>query len=941
MASAAKSPPVLLISGDVTVDWNLARSRRSESGGACEWTADDSTRAYRQSGGASLLADLVKAVARECKSSGADWEVRSMAAPAQAVRPGDARYHHSYAMWSLFKYGEHPPFDKEQRVWRVEEFLGLDARTSNDQEKESSQKIVGDTSEASIVILDDADLGFRKRPELWPNAVKNKKQCPWILLKMARPVASGELWRHLHETCADRLIVVMTVNDLRLTEVQISRELSWERTAQDLAWELVYNPRVNALSHCAHVVVSFDTAGAILLSGTKATKTDGRVATKCTLFFDPKVIEGVWQQNHRGGMIGYTSCLTAGIAGQLMLSPDKPNIEQGIQSGLAAMRKLHLEGYGRRGSTVPQAQLAFPVEVIAKELVKESFSFAVAEVQDPVRFLTPPQADEKKAPEGGFWTILEDRYTGALAQVAEEIVLRGAEAVLKNVPLGQFGKLLTVDRQEIESFRSIRALVGEYCRQSRPKRPLSIAVFGAPGAGKSFGVTEVAKSLLPDQIESREFNLSQFRTPEEILDALHQVRDVGLSGKLPLVFWDEFDTSFLDQPLGWLRYFLAPMQDGKFQQGQITHPIGRAVFVFAGGTSETMEAFDKGAKDEAFKAVKGPDFVSRLKGYVNILGPNRQESRDDKTEADPYYIIRRAILLRSILYRDARQLFHKDEQGSEVLRVDPGVLRALLHTRRYQHGVRSMESIIAMSVLTGKSQFERSSLPAEAQLDLHVDAQNFLSLVQSMDLRGELLDKLAEAAHEVFCAGLRAKGYRLGPKTDDKRKVSSALVPYQKLPDDEKEQNRGNVRDIANKLALIGYVMRPARSNEPPFNFPGPDLESVAEMEHERWMRQKLEAGWRYAPKTDKKKKLHEALLPWRKLSQPQRARLYSPFELAVGGGVLSESQRRKDRMLVRGIPKILSRAGYTVVKVQGESAKEVLQAVEGRSDGHNRSHGA
>ncbi len=922
MANSPKSPPVALVSGDVTIDWNLARSRSSQSGGACAWTADDSTRAYWQRGGAAMLADLIKAVAKELnKSKGVDWEVRSVAAPAKAVRPDDARYHHSYAMWSLFKCGELPPFDKEKRVWRVDEFLGLDARTVKDQKKDRGQKIVGDASQAGIVVLDDADLGFRRSPELWPGVFRNKKERPWIVLKMARPVASGELWKLLHENCANRLIVIMTVNDLRLTEVQISRELSWERTAQDLAWELVYNPRVNALSRCAHVVVSFDTAGAVLLSGAKANKKRDGVATKCTLFFDPKVIEGVWQQNHRGGMIGYTTCLTGGITGQLMLSPDKPNIEQGIQNGLSAMRKLHLEGYGRRDSTVHQAELAFPVELIAREIVKESSSFAVAEVQDPVRFLTQPQPDDKEAPERGFWTILEDRYAGGLDQVAEEIVLRGAEAVLQDVPLGQFGKLLTVDRQEIESFRSIRALVGEYCRQSRPKPPLSIAVFGAPGAGKSFGIIEVAKSILPDQIETREFNLSQFRTPEEILDALHQVRDLGLSGKFPLVFWDEFDTSFRDQPLGWLRYFLAPMQDGKFQQGQIMHPIGRAVFVFAGGASETMEAFDKGAKDEAFRAAKGPDFVSRLKGYVNILGPNRQESRDHKTEADPYFIIRRAILLRSILYRDARQLFHRDEQGIEVLRIDPGVLRALLHTRRYKHGVRSMESIIAMSVLTGQSQFERSSLPAEAQLDLHVDAQNFLSLVQSMDLRGELLEKLAESAHEVFCAGLTARGYRTGPKTDDKRKVSSALVPYHALPEDEKEQNRGNVRDIAKKLALIGYVMRPARSNEPPFNFPGPDLDSLAEMEHERWVRQKLEAGWRYAPKTSKNKKLHEALLSWRKLSLSERARFYSPYGAAVGSRVLPQSQKKKDRVLVRGIPKILSWAGYTVVKVQGEAS--------------------
>ena len=116
MAKAGNSPQVVLIAGDVTIDWNLARSRSLPSGGACAWTADDSTRAYCQSGGAALLADLVKAVAKEfSKSRGPDWEVRSMAAPAKAVRPGDARYHHSYAMWALFKYGERPPFDKEER----------------------------------------------------------------------------------------------------------------------------------------------------------------------------------------------------------------------------------------------------------------------------------------------------------------------------------------------------------------------------------------------------------------------------------------------------------------------------------------------------------------------------------------------------------------------------------------------------------------------------------------------------------------------------------------------------------------------------------------------------------------------------------------------------------------------------------------------------------
>lgn len=891
MANSESSLEVV-VTGDVTMDWHLACRRRLKDD-TLAWNPEDWTRACWQRGGAALLADLIEAVAEELHESGqGDFTICQTDAPQNPIHPGDKRFHHSYALWSLFNYRDKP-------VWRVEEFLGLD-RSPADGPSEATEwkRVVDDTPEAKLVVLDDANLGFRDHPGLWPQAVTGEGSQPWIILKMAQPVAQGQLWDHLREEFADRLIVVMTVNDLRLTEVQISQGLSWERSAQDIAWELVHNPLVNGLPRCAYVVVSFYTAGAVLLSRLRAEgqAAEEHGAPKCFLFFDPEVIEGMWEQRHRGGMIGYTTCLTAGIARQLMLSAEQPDIHQGIQSGLAAMRRLHLEGYGEPGAVVPEARLAFPIERIAAELAKDAVPFAVSEVQDPVRFLTQPAAEEEKPPEGGFWTILQDRYRENLDQVAEQIVLEGPELALRDVPLGRFGYLLTVDRREIESFRSIRALVSEYLSYERQKRPLSIAVFGAPGSGKSFGITQVAKSLAPGQVEVLEFNLSQFESPHELADALHQVRDVGLSGKIPLVFWDEFDTTLAGKPLGWPNYFLAPMQDGSFREGQITHPIGRSIFVFAGGTSHRMESFGQGLDPEEFRAAKVPDFISRLKGYVNILGPNRQ-----KATADPHYIIRRAIVLRSILQRNAPQLIRKRD-GKDVLDIDRGVLRAFLKTREYKHGIRSMEAIVAMSMLSGKSSFERSSLPAEAQLDLHVDGQEFLALVQQMDLEGELLEKLAEAAHEVFCEGLKERGYRWGQTTDEERKIHSSLKPYAELPEEEKEQNRGTVRDIANKLARIGYVMIPARSDEPPFQFPGPHLEQLAEVEHERWMQAKIEAGWQYAPETDKEKELHAALLPWDKLPEKQKA---------------------KDRDLVRGIPRILARAGYTVVRLGGETAQE------------------
>jgi hypothetical protein len=206
-----------------------------------------------------------------------------------------------------------------------------------------------------------------------------------------------------------------------------------------------------------------------------------------------------------------------------------------------------------------------------------------------------------------------------------------------------------------------------------------------------------------------------------------------------------------------------------------------------------------------------------------------------------------------------------------------------------------MESIVGMSTLAERSSYERSSLPSEEQLNLHVDARDFLALVRQIELEGELLEKLAAAAHEIYCEGLRQKGYRLGPKTDSKLKTNPLLVTYEELSEEDKEQNRRNVRDIANKLSHTRYLMRPARSHEHPFNFPESDLEILSELEHERYMEDKLAAGWQYAPKTDRAKKLNQTLVPW---------------------ADLPNDEKEKDRELVRGIPRILAKAGFAIEKI-------------------------
>ena len=870
----------IMISGDVTLDWHILNQNIDNVDGI-GWDPNLWTRVCGQPGGAVLLADLVEMTAEKLKPQVGQIKINKPSIHPR-FHPDDHHYHHSYAMWKKFS-------GPKGNIWRVDQFLGLDLKS--DVDKPGKDVIPTDyESESTIVILDDANLGFRDDPDSWPISIKENGDPSWIVVKIAKPIASGKLWDHLRANYSKKIIAVIPVNDLRFTEVHISKGLSWERTAQDVAWELIHNPCINSLSDCAYVIISFGPDGAILLDN--SSNKDAETLPDFRLIFDPNVIEGMWEKQHQGQMIGYATCLTLGIVRQLIISLSHPDINLGVQSGLNAMRNLHEFGYDFRVSDA--SHLTFPAGRMVDVLEEESQPFAVVQVENPVYDYG---SEDESAPEEiprGWWTILADQYRDNLQHVAEKVVLEGVESALGDIPYGRFGHLLTVDRQEIESFRSIHALVSEYLNKVHQKRPLSIAVFGAPGSGKSFGITQVAKSLAPGRMQVLEFNISQFRGTDEIIDALHRVRDVSLSGMIPLVFWDEFDSSYEGKPLGWLRYFLAPMQDGAFRQGQVVHPIGRAIFVFAGGTSHTMAGFGQNLSKEEARAAKVPDFISRLKGFVNILGPNPPENEDESQGSDPYHIIRRAILLRSLLERNAPQII--EQRGNKkFLKIDSGVLNGFLNISRFKHGIRSIESIIDMSQLSRKRTFERSSLPPEDQLGLAVDSKEFTSLVQQIKLEGDLLEQMAQAYHRFYQKQMADERAENGKGREDRQ--TSADLSWEELTDGEKEQNRSAVRHIPEKLAKVGFIMLPSRSDQPIFTFPenDKDLEELSKLEHDRWMQLKKREGWTYASETSKKEKKHQSLLPWDQLS---------------------DSDKEKDRALVRAIPKILAKVGYTMIKL-------------------------
>src|SRR5688572_16115697 len=138
------APRVALVDGDVTIDWNIAHTRRHAERGA-SWNPDDATRIYSQAGGAALLAQLIGAIARQLEDAdGPHWRVEFAAGPPSAPTPGDGTLHHSYSVWT--NHGG----TREAPVWRVEEFLGLDPKIRQD----APATREGQARNVELVVLD-------------------------------------------------------------------------------------------------------------------------------------------------------------------------------------------------------------------------------------------------------------------------------------------------------------------------------------------------------------------------------------------------------------------------------------------------------------------------------------------------------------------------------------------------------------------------------------------------------------------------------------------------------------------------------------------------------------------------------------------------------------------------------------------------------------------
>jgi len=292
--------------------------------------------------------------------------------------------------------------------------------------------------------------------------------------------------------------------------------------------------------------------------------------------------------------------------------------------------------------------------------------------------------------------------------------------------LFQVGNLRTTDPAELDSVITLQNVMDSYVSKETYQRPLCIGVFGPPGSGKSFSVKEVAK-VISGKFEQNpfdffEFNMTQFDGPEEINSAIEPIRASVARGKVPIVFWDEFDCRYDNNEFGYLRYFLPSMQDGVTFVHGTPYYIGRSIFVFAGGVKSSWAGMEEllHQKDvktaQLVKTLKIPDFMSRLRVVLDIDGIEIDDTLLQESASE-----RELHCLQRILLKRAFIIAHQmDTHWKKAARKTSGLLLRLL-LARYKFGARSIEAVIEASSASHRLVYGLPELIAPSAARIHAD----------------------------------------------------------------------------------------------------------------------------------------------------------------------------------------------------------------------------
>lgn len=152
-------------------------------------------------------------------------------------------------------------------------------------------------------------------------------------------------------------------------------------------------------------------------------------------------------------------------------------------------------------------------------------------------------------------------------------------------------------------------------------------------------------------------------------------------------------------------------------------------------------------------------------------------------------------------------------------------------------------------------------------------------------LASEVVELMARDFHERY---RQSNVHKVRPDT---------LRPWEALPETYRAASRAQATHAVRMLEQLGLQVRAGNGLSVPFaGLAAEEIDRLAEMEHGRWVIERLRDGWRPGPRDDAHKR-HDCLVPWAELkaSRPDVADL--------------------NRLAVVAFPDILRRAGLVVLR--------------------------
>ena len=251
---------------------------------------------------------------------------------------------------------------------------------------------------------------------------------------------------------------------------------------------------------------------------------------------------------------------------------------------------------------------------------------------------------------------------------------------------------------------------------------------------------------------------------------------------------------------------------------------------------------------------------------------------DDPTDIE--YPVRRAILLRGLLGCGGQ------DDANKALKIDPGLLTALLGVGHYQNGARSMEKLLEQIASDGAAIPSRANLPPREIMELLVqEVDVFNHKLGDAGIGGDI-EKLAQAIHERYIEQNR----------NMPGQSPLSLKDWKDLSPDLRASNQAAALRITGILAAVGLECVPGKASSGELasveQILKANLEMLARMEHDGWTDEKKRQGWAFGKTRVDEELKHPLLIPY---------------------GDLPEREKEKDRDNIRQFPARVAGNGYKI----------------------------